>query len=399
MKQNIITLFEIFGIACLLLLIANVPAAADEKVNKIETREIVTTRGIYIEDVYLIGDTDPVGLHLLMKEEESPEEIIVMLAGTGLGFRTNFLTPENQNLAMFYADDGYMVVGIDYPETLIDFEPGETYNNMKNWGIDKHIKDVNDVIEVSQEITDINEYSIVGHSLGGILSLAYASKYKCDEDIQSIVVLEAGQFNPETESDMVESAEDSYYSALQDIDDGNYVELEMLGFAQIIFNAKIDPHGDSGIQNPFSVIDENFTNEEFVLFTLIYTNQLPGNWHFNQGFCSGNMTNGLYYSPIDVMYEVGLNGTIYPMAIERDFYAWMGGVSNGYMIEYDTIQVPVMWINTVGGMGDRGEYTAQKIRDEGNEEVEFFLIDGGHVDIIYGNQEDYVYGIWEMYLH
>lgn len=397
MKQNIVTLLKIFGIACLLFLIANVPAAADEKVNKIETREIVTTRGIYIEEVYHIGDTDPVGLHLLMKEEESPEEIIVMLAGTGLGFRTNFLTPENQNLAMFYADDGNMVVGIDYRETLIDFEPGETYNNMKKWGIDKHIKDVNDVIEVSQEITDINEYSLVGHSLGGILSLAYASKYKCDEDIQSIVVLEAGQFNPETEPDMVVRAEDSYYSALQAINDSNYVELEMLGFAQIIFNAKIDPYGDSRIQNPIS--GGNFTNEEFVLFTLIYTNQLPGNWHFNQGFCSGNMTNGLYYSPIDVMYEVGLNGTIYPIAIERDFYAWMGGVSNGYMIEYDTIQVPVMWINTVGGMGDRGEYTAQKIRDEGNEEVEFVLIEGGHADIIYGNQEDYVYDIWEMYLY
>jgi len=100
-----------------------VPAAADEKVNKIETREIVTMRGIYIEDVY-------------------PKKIIVMLAGTGLGFRTNFLTPENQNLAMFYADDGYMVAGIDYRETLIDFEPGKTYNNMKKWGIDKHIKDV-----------------------------------------------------------------------------------------------------------------------------------------------------------------------------------------------------------------------------------------------------------------
>ena len=395
MKQNIITLFKIFGIACLLLLIANVPAAADEKVNKIETREIVTTHGNYTEDVYHIGDTDPVGLHLLMKEEESPEEIIVMLSGTGLDFRTNFLTPENQNLAMFYADDGYMVVGIDYRETLIDFEPGETYSNMKKWGIDEHIKDVDDVIEISQEITDIDEYSLVGHSLGGILSLAYASKYNNDEDIQSIVVLEAGQFNPETETNMVVRAEESYYSALQAIDDGNYVELEMLGFAQIIFNAKIDPQGDSGIQSPFG---GNFTNEEFVLFSLIYTNQLPGNWHFNQGFCSGDMFNGLNYSPIDVMYEVGLNGTIYPMAIERDFYAWMGGVSNGYTIEYDTIQVPVMWINTVGGMGERGEYTAQKIRDEGNEEVEFVLIEGGHVDIIYGNQEDYIYDIWEMYL-
>jgi pimeloyl-ACP methyl ester carboxylesterase len=266
---------------------------------------------------------------------------------------------------------------------------------MKKWGIEEHIKDVNDVIEISQEITDINEYILVGHSLGGILSLDYASKYKNDADIQSIVVLEAGQFNPETEPNMVVRAEESYYSALQAIEDGNYVELEMLGLAQIILNAKIDTDGDSGIQNPFG---GNFTNEEFVLFALIYTNQLPGNWHFNQGFCSGDMINGLYYSPIDVMYEVGLNGTIYPMAIERDFYGWMGSVSNGYTIEYDTIQVPVMWINTVGGMGERGEYTAQKIRDEGNEEVEFVLIEGGHADIIYGNQEDYIYDIWEMYL-
>jgi pimeloyl-ACP methyl ester carboxylesterase len=379
----------------LLFSIANMPAVADDKVNKIETREISTTHGTYIEDVYHIGDTDPVGLHLLRKKGKYPEEIIMMLPGTGLGFRTNFLTPENQNLAMFYADNGYMVAGIDYRETLIDYEPSETYNNMEKWGIDQHIKDMKKMIKFSQKTTDIDEYSLVGHSLGGILSLAYTSKYHGDEDIQSIVVLEAGQFNPETETDMVERAEETYYSVLQAMDDGNYVELEMLGFAKIILNAKQDPDGDSGIQKSS---DENFTNEEFVLFTLINTNLLPGNWQFNQGFCSGDMIEGLYYSPIDVIYEAGLNGTIYPMAIERDLYAWMGSVSKGYTIEYDTILVPIVWINTEGGMGERGGYTAQKIRDEGNEEVEFVLIDGGHIDIIYGNQEDYAYDIWERYL-
>ncbi len=130
-----------------------------------------------------------------------------------------------------------------------------------------------------------------------------------------------------------------------------------------------------------------------MLFSLIYTNQFPGNWQFNQGFCDGDMINGLYYSPIEVMYDVGLNGTIYPMVVESELYAFMGN-----LIDYSDVNVPVIWINTKGGKGESGNYSANKIREKGNEDVEFVLVEGGHADIAYGIKDGYANGIWDEYL-
>ena len=67
-------------------------------------------------------------------------------------------------------------------------------------------------------------------------------------------------------------------------------------------------------------------------------------------------------------------------------------------IDYSDVNVPVIWINTKGGKGESGNYSVSKIREKGNENVEFVLVEGGHADIAYGIKNCYVNGIWDEYL-
>ncbi|MCD4844842.1 MAG: alpha/beta hydrolase [Methanosarcinales archaeon] len=113
-----------------------------------------------------------------------------------------------------------MVVGIDYPETLVDYNSNEEYKIMKNWNIKKYVKDIRKAVRFSQKKTAIDQYGITGHSFGGILSLAYASNFQHDINLQSIVVLENGQFDPETEPDKVERAINDSNALRQDIKNG-----------------------------------------------------------------------------------------------------------------------------------------------------------------------------------
>jgi len=369
----------LFSMTCML-------AGAESEFSYFGTNEYTDGSSEYIEEIYYSKEPYPMGLHLLWKKGTNPETMMVMLPGTGLTFQTNFFTPEYQNLARFYADLNFMVVGIDYRETLVDYNPNEEYKIMKNLDIKEYVKDIGKAVSFSQKKTEIDQYSITGHSLGGILTLAYASKYQNDKNLQSIVVFENGQFDPETEQDKVERAISDSNALLQDIKNGSYVNLGMLGFAQMMAIAQANPGGYD--------FSPDLNNSEFVLFALIYTNQFPGNWQFNQGFCDGDMISGLYYSPIEVMYDVGMAGTIYPMVVESELYAYMGN-----LIDYSDVNVPVIWINTEGGKGESGNYSANKIRENGNENVEFYLVGGGgHADIVYGIKDGYANGIWDDYL-
>ncbi len=164
-----------------------------------------------------------------------------MLSGTGMKFQTNFFTPESQNLARFYTDMNFMVVGIDYRETLVDYNPNEEYKIMKNWDVKEYVKDIRKAVRFSQKKTAIDQYGITGHSLGGILTLAYASKYQHDNNLQSIAVLENGQFDPETEQDKVEKAINDSNALRQDIKNGSYVNPGMLEFAYMMAIAQAYP--------------------------------------------------------------------------------------------------------------------------------------------------------------
>ena len=386
MRQILKKTFTVFGLVCLLFSITCVLAGAESEFSYFGTNIIDTDDGSeYIEEIYYSKEPYPMGLHLLWNNSTNPETMMVMLSGTGMKFQTNFFTPKSQNLARFYTDMNFMVVGIDYRETLVDYNPNEEYKIMKNWDVKEYVKDIRKAVRFSQKKTAIDQYGITGHSLGGILTLAYASKYQHDNNLQSIAVLENGQFDPETEQDKVEKAINDSNALRQDIKNGSYVNPGMLEFAYMMAIAQAYPD-----ENNFS---DYYNNSEFVLISLIYTSQFPGNWQFNQGFCDGDMINGLYYSPIEVMYDAGLNGTIYPMVVESELYAYMGN-----LIDYSDVNVPVMWINTEGGKGESGNYSANKIREKGNEDVEFVLVEGGHADIAYGIKDGYANGIWDEYL-
>ncbi|MDF1498322.1 MAG: hypothetical protein P1P85_03130 [Patescibacteria group bacterium] len=381
MNKNIKNILSIAMITMLMVSTIPFPVFADIEQESSET--------VYSEDFFQINTKFgyPIGVHILSPSNMNSKKLMVLVSGTGLDFKTNFFTPEDQNLALFYIQQGYTVVGIDNAETLIDFDPATDYAFMDNWGIDSHVANTKTAVKFAQKQTGIKDYEITGHSLGSIVALLYSEKYNDDERLKAIYLLEIGQFNPETEAERIQMAIESSIAAENAIEAGSYVDFELLGFAQITLNAIIFPTGDSKIPSPYG---GNFTNEEFVYFAAIYTNMLPGNWQFNQGLFAGNLFSGLYYTSSDVLYQVGLNGGIYPMAIERDLYLWLAGK---YKINFKSVKVPVVIVNAEGGLGNKGEYIFNKLKSAGNEDVQYILVPGGHADIIYGGE--YAQEIWK----
>lgn len=358
---------------------------------------------VYEEANYLIRSrTDPVGfpslgVHLIKKAGTEPEELMVMLPGTGLKFKTNFLLPEDHNLALYLAGRGFEVVGIDYRYTVLPYDPAANYSYLNDMGIAQHAMDTGLAVTFAQHITNIRNYRVLGHSLGGIVAVDYAARYSHDKHLKGIIVLDViGRFNPVTEPQMVQMSRDGYNATVQQVQSGQYANLEVLGFGQLAAAAQSNPDGDSGVPNPF-VPGTNLTNVQLILSALIYSSQLPGNFYYVQGFCAGDMINGLYHSPIELLYNAASNGTIYPMVVDKDFNGLFANVPGSYQIQYSKIKAPVLWLNTELGFGDR-PYTALLIRQGGNHNVVFKVVPGyGHADLVYSStaKQD----VWVPYLN
>lgn len=346
----------------------------------------VTSDGVYEQRDYKIklcsdpAEYPPTGVHLLRNTNVNSGELAIMLAGTGLDFNTNF--EQGNNPARMIADSGYWVVGIDARETNIAYDPIGNYGYMNTMDTAQHTSDVRMVVKFAQIQTGIRDYVVIGHSLGARLSLGYAAEYNKDPNLKGIGVIDAiGTFDPNLEPRMAQMARDSYNETDQLIQSGQSVNLGMLGFAQLAANAQIDPNGDSGMPNPF-VPGSNLTNLQMLYVAGIYTNQLPGNWYYVQGFFAGDIVNGFYHTPLELVYRIGQRGTIYPLSVDKDDYSLLGNIGS-YKIDYQNIKVPVVWYNSELGFGNR-PYVANLIRQSGNQNVIFRVVpEYGHADLVY----------------
>lgn len=343
---------------------------------------------IYEEKIYLIkfcndpAQYPPVGIHVLKKKEIENKEFNVLLPGTGLNSSTNFFINEKKSMAKYLADKGIQVVGVDYREANIEFNPTADYNYMATMGISQHTDDLEKIINLIQKETGISKYSIVGHSLGGLIGLDFASKHSWDSNLLRLYVIDtAGTLNESQEPQLVQSQRDNYNATVALISDGETVNFEMLGFSVLAINAKTDPEGDSGIPNPLGI---NWTNYQYFLIASIYTGMMPGNEIFMQGFFAGDLSIGLYYTPIETVYNISSQGKIFPLKINEDIFGIYAGVPGSYQIKWKTIKVPIKWENFELGIGFRGKEAANLIKKGGNQNVRFRIVpDYAHADGIY----------------
>jgi pimeloyl-ACP methyl ester carboxylesterase len=243
---------------------------------------------------------------------------------------------------------------------------------MATMGLSQHTDDVEKIVKIVQNETRISKYRVVGHSLGGLIGLDFASKHSSDSNLLGLYVIDiAGTLNASQEPQLVQSQRDTYNATAET------VSFDMLALAQLADNAVNYPNGDSGVLN--------LTNSEYLLHALIYTNQIPGNEIFVQGFFAGDMFNGgLNLTPIDTVYSIASQGKIYPSKINKDISGIYAGVLGSYQIQWQNIKVPVNWENFALGIGSRGEETAHLIKQGGNENVRFWIVPGyAHADGVY----------------
>ena len=285
-------------------------------------------------------------------------------------------------MAEFLADRDILVVGVDYPETNIEFDPNVDYNYMATMNLSQHTDILEKIVRLVQKKTDISRYRIVGQSLGGLIGLDFASKHSSDSNLLELYVIDtAGTLNASQEPQLVQSQRDNYNATAALISYGETVNFEMLGLAILAVNAKTDPGGDSGVSNPTGF---NWTNYQYLLIASIYTGLMPGNEIFVQGFFAGDPSDSLYYTPIETVYSIASQGKIFPLKINEDMFGIYAGVPGSYQINWKKIKVPVKWKNFERGIGSRGEEAANLIKQGGNQNVRFRVIPRyAHADGVY----------------
>ncbi len=355
--------------------------------------EVINTNILWSQFLLYDNEALPIRLDILNDIYAVSTKTIYSSPGTGINTESNFITPKDNNLAVFLVNKGYIFVGITPREDAAP--PIPNFGLFKNWGLEKHTNDFKKIITFFQSIID-QDYEVLGHSAGALVALNYASA-NSQEEFKTVRVIDiVGQY-PINSQEFINSQ--TSLSATTDlINRGIFTDTDVLGFKLITQQAQTNPTGDSGFPRP--VGGGNFTNEGLLFFSLIFTNQLPGtitgatglpgSWYFRQGFFQGTYdfgptpiedTYSLTHTKIETVYSVigGINSGIYPIAYDRDFFALL---SNSYPLAFDAIKLPVYYINTELGFGD-ASYTISLFTS--TNVIYDVVKDYGHADATYSD--------------
>jgi len=368
-------------------------------INKIETVKTELINNNILWTQLLLHDYDilPIKIDILLDIFRVPTKNIYLSPGTGLNIESNFISPLSNNIAVFLANKSYLVIGITPRE---DAAPQDfNFELMKDWGLQKHTDDFNEIVKLFQSIYNI-DYDILGHSAGAAVVFNYSSKvdYHKDRKLKAVRVIDViGEYPPSSQE--FNNAQISMDAANQLINSGTFVDSDIAGFKFITQQAQLDPNGDSGVPRPVPS-GGNFTNIGLLYFSLIFTGQLPGiltnitglpgSWYFKQGFLSGTYQFGdtpiddtfsFNHTNINTIYGAisSVGSGIYPLAYERDFYSlW----ANSFPLIWEDIKAPVSYVNTELGSGDQS-YTVGLLTH--STVAHSIVSDYGHADPVYSD--------------
>lgn len=371
----------------------------DTTINRVEIVKIELINNNILWTQLLLHDNDilPIKIDILLDIFGVPTKNIYLSPGTGLNVESNFITPVYNNIATFLANKSYLVIGITPRE---DSAPQDfNFELMKDWGLQKHTDDFNEIVKLFQHIYNIN-YEILGHSSGAAVVFNYSSKvdFHKDKKLKAVRIIDMIGAYPPNSQEFINS-QISLDASNQLINSGTFVDTDIAGFKFITQQTQLDPNGDSGVPRPVPS-GGNFTNIGLLHFSLIFTGQLPGiltgitglpgSWYFKQGFLSGTYQFGdtpiddtfsLTHTNINTIYSAisSVGSGIYPLAYERDFYSlWI----NSFPLIWANIKVPVFYVNAELGFGDNS-YTVGLLT---HSHVKYSITnDYGHADSVYSD--------------
>lgn len=352
-------------------------------------------------EVNLYDEPYPLTLHLAAMKSPTPAKVIYLVAASSLNFRGSFFTPIEKSLAFYLAQNGYLVVGVTPREDNVPLEADPSV--VANWGMLKHRQDVRKIIELIQA-SEKKPYDVLGHSLGAIVALDYASIYS-EEPFQSVLLLDIPSFDPAQPhyADKMACARLALGAYHQLLRDHVYWDLSVDAYKRLLAAAASYPDADSGQSRAALKLPGNFTLEGLLHFSLIFTASMPGiitgltdlpqEWPMVQGNVAGDYefaldpTNdvfGFTLTDFDRLRAAAaeIGSGIAPVALARDYTSAIADLED-YSIPWAGIQEKVVWINGQFGMGAQ-MYGAQLIRSSGNTNVTAVVAPGyGHLDLIY----------------
>lgn len=335
----------------------------------------------------------PITLDILWNVNHYPEKTIYMLPGSALNFESNFLTPKNNNIALFSANKGYLVVGITPRED--NAIEGFDQSLIKDWGLEFHTNDVKKVIDLVQSVSN-NNYEIACHSAGCAIGLFEASKLgNSDFHFKGIRIIDMiGQYLPGSVNFL--NALNTSKADVRLISLGYYSDSSVAYEKQLVNNAISNPIGDSGVPRGF--LPGNFTNYNLAGFALINTGTLPGiqteitglpgSWYltsiatgtYNFALNPNEDSFLLNHTNISTIYAATgkINSGLFPLAFDRDINAmWAGNYIN-----WGNIKVQVTWVNAEQGFGSQ-EYSVSLLKSP--KVTTKVVPDYGHGDAVYSN--------------
>ena len=351
------------------------------------------------------GPYDVIGLHRVVKESRpyfpiKTKKNVFLQHGDAVGF-VKFLfgaaspsTPDDQSFAVFLAQNGVDVWGIDHGWILVPMETAD-FSFMAGWGMQREIDDLRiglAVARVSRLLTGsgFGKMNLLGYSSGVFTGYACVNaETQLPEWARHV-----GGFIPadcpykdNDESNRVQaSAFAAYLKSI--IDSGTFVDTAG-GYLFLVLGdlARTDPDGASPIV-------PGATNRQAVLYlgaaTYLFA-PFPPSWHYFAGtFDESGAPTGLQYTTYDGMLDFLATASPYePLGFEYDVYSIWGDEPD---VPFDDhlaeITVPVFYVGAAGGLGETGLYATTLL---GSSDVSTLMVrlhpvdeialDFGHIDL------------------
>jgi hypothetical protein len=351
------------------------------------------------------GPYDVIGLHRVVKESRPyipirTKKNIFLQHGDAVGF-VKFVfgvaspsTPDEQSFAIFLAQNGVDVWGIDHGWILVPMETTD-FSFMANWGMQREINDLGvglAVARASRLLTGsgFGKMNLLGYSSGVFTAYAYlnaeSQRPPALRHVSGFIPADC-PYKDNDESNRVQAcAFAAYLKSL--IDAGTYHDTAG-GYLFLMLGdlARTDPDGASPIV-------PGATNRQAVLYmgaaTYLFA-PFPPSWHYFAGtFDELGVPTGLQYTTYEGMLDFLATASPYePLGFEYDVYSiWCGDIEVPFDDHLADIKVPVFYVGAAGGLGETGLYSTTLL---GSPDVSTLIVrlhpiddialDFGHIDL------------------
>ncbi|RJP61111.1 MAG: hypothetical protein C4541_02675 [Candidatus Auribacter fodinae] len=364
----------------------------------VETVSTTTNSEWTLTEFLYYDQTIPLTVDILLNKGKKPKKLVYLVAPSGMTFQNTFFTPQDQNIAHFYRKAGYGVIGITFRENAL------TDGNapfLKNWGLQKHRKDIRQVVKNVRKVLTKVPYDMLGQASSAVCILDYAATFS--DQLDTIVLLDTDSFDPAVQPEKVVYAGMTYDALVQIMNDGLYADTFFGTFMNLILAGVYYPDADSGQSREMLGLSGNFTYAGLLHFSLIYTTYLPGlhtpitglpgEWVMMQGVAAGYYNFapdpldddfGLNLTPLNILAQIPATAGsgITPIALNRDIYA-VQALNGAYTIDWTGITENVIMINAEFSSGYQNYYQTLIENATGNT-ADFHFIPGyAYVDLLY----------------